>query len=615
MTARDMAKLGYQRGLSPYQGLDVPDSPRVTMRISLVMRLWLVAALLVSLALGIALPVAASASQSGQSYGSVRFAYGTPASFVHGVNVSAGLDSENSSVCTSRRGCVTATEWMYDLSCSLVAPSGAVGFTDDAVGSAFQGLRGGGGHASRHLVDEGLIPNSGSLASRVQLFEDLTTPLLTNPAKTFDWRLGNTATCAFAGDVGGAPVAGQTDDPGTGLIDYNARPYDPTLGRFVQADTVLAGLNRYTYVLNNPLRYTDPTGHCPGGVCIWSNETTVSLLASEFGVRPPAGSDTNVVHNKVTEGGASSTCGVGANSGPCPTKKTTTPDPTAIDSGLEVFGSIARVGIFDDRSCRASGGTGGLEIDAGCVAETVVAGCFGPVKAACKGGGKAASTAVKPAKKGFRWVRKLFSGACSFSGETNVLMADGSMKPIGEIEVGDWVLAEDPETGERGERQITHLWVHEDILVDLEIEGGAVATTEDHPFWNATDVEWQRADALDPGDLLLSADGDRLTIDGIDWLSGRTTTAYNLTVEGIHTYFVRVGDDEVLVHNVCGDDLVSDILKTKKGSIRNAELPSGAPSWDEILDMPFSQIEAGARANLPGYKIIKKLLTDGRFNR
>jgi hypothetical protein len=67
-------------------------------------------------------------------------------------------------------------------------------------------MRGGGGHASRHLVDEGLIPNSGSLASRVELFEDLTTPLLTSPAKTFDWRLGKTATCAFAGDVGGTSV-------------------------------------------------------------------------------------------------------------------------------------------------------------------------------------------------------------------------------------------------------------------------------------------------------------------------------------------------------------------------------------------------------------------------
>ncbi|MBU0492465.1 MAG: RHS repeat-associated core domain-containing protein, partial [Chloroflexi bacterium] len=58
-----------------------------------------------------------------------------------------------------------------------------------------------------------------------------------------------------------------------GLYDYGARFYDPLLGRFVSADTVVPGagnpqaLNRYAYVLNNPLKYTDPTGHAndPGG--------------------------------------------------------------------------------------------------------------------------------------------------------------------------------------------------------------------------------------------------------------------------------------------------------------------------------------------------------------
>ena len=55
-------------------------------------------------------------------------------------------------------------------------------------------------------------------------------------------------------------------DESTGLMYYGARYYDPALGRFVQADTIVPepgnpqALNRYSYVLNNPLRYTDPTG-------------------------------------------------------------------------------------------------------------------------------------------------------------------------------------------------------------------------------------------------------------------------------------------------------------------------------------------------------------------
>ena len=60
---------------------------------------------------------------------------------------------------------------------------------------------------------------------------------------------------------------GQRLDESTGLMYYGARYYDPALGRFVQADTIVPepgnpqALNRYSYVLNNPLRYVDPSGH------------------------------------------------------------------------------------------------------------------------------------------------------------------------------------------------------------------------------------------------------------------------------------------------------------------------------------------------------------------
>jgi RHS repeat-associated protein len=53
----------------------------------------------------------------------------------------------------------------------------------------------------------------------------------------------------------------------TGLMFYNARYYAATLGRFISADTIVPGagnpqaLNRFSYALNNPINYTDPSGH------------------------------------------------------------------------------------------------------------------------------------------------------------------------------------------------------------------------------------------------------------------------------------------------------------------------------------------------------------------
>ncbi len=55
---------------------------------------------------------------------------------------------------------------------------------------------------------------------------------------------------------------------GAGLYDYGARWYDSRVGRFITPDSLIPNsanpqdLNRYSYVRNNPLKYTDPTGHC-----------------------------------------------------------------------------------------------------------------------------------------------------------------------------------------------------------------------------------------------------------------------------------------------------------------------------------------------------------------
>lgn len=74
----------------------------------------------------------------------------------------------------------------------------------------------------------------------------------------------------------------QVVDDATSLYYYNARYYDPELGRFIQADTEIPDLsnpqsyNRYSYCVNDPLRYTDPTGHWGEEAADWWSGTVGS---------------------------------------------------------------------------------------------------------------------------------------------------------------------------------------------------------------------------------------------------------------------------------------------------------------------------------------------------
>ena len=106
------------------------------------------------------------------------------------------------------------------------------------------------------------------------------------------------------------------------------------------------------------------------------------------------------------------------------------------------------------------------------------------------------------------------------------------------------------DTGETSARKVTHLWVHDDEYVRLEIDGASVLTTANHPFWDDADQRWERADQLHVGDYVLTADGRRVRVGHLTSAAGHGA-AYNLTVEGLHTYHVLIGRDAVLVHNTC----------------------------------------------------------------
>jgi RHS repeat-associated protein len=77
---------------------------------------------------------------------------------------------------------------------------------------------------------------------------------------------------SFNLQTGHREFTGHEAIPNVGLVNMNGRVYDPVLGRFMSPDPTvqfvgdMQSYNRYSYVQNNPLKYTDPTGFSILGV-------------------------------------------------------------------------------------------------------------------------------------------------------------------------------------------------------------------------------------------------------------------------------------------------------------------------------------------------------------
>jgi len=60
---------------------------------------------------------------------------------------------------------------------------------------------------------------------------------------------------------------------------------------------------------------------------------------------------------------------------------------------------------------------------------------------------------------------------------------------------------------------------------------------------------------------------------------------------------------------------VGQILRGKRGAIRQAPLEPNSPGWDDILQMPWEEVVEKAEADEPGFRTIKKLLGDRRLDK
>ena len=77
---------------------------------------------------------------------------------------------------------------------------------------------------------------------------------------------------------------------------------------------------------------------------------------------------------------------------------------------------------------------------------------------------------------------------------------------------------------------------------------------------------------------------------------------------GVAIYEMATGQ-----HGKYGDATVKEVLKHRKGSIKQAPLPPGGPSWDKLLPLTMEEIRRAADKGEPGFKTIWKLLNDSRF--
>jgi hypothetical protein len=137
-------------------------------------------------------------------------------------------------------------------------------------------------------------------------------------------------------------------------------------------------------------------------------------------------------------------------------------------------------------------------------------------------------------------------------------MADGTTKPIQNIQPGDQILSHNPDTGQNEPATVTHTHVHQNIpTLRVTTTTGPIITTGNHPIYTH-EKGYIPARDLRAGDQLKTPDGTPAQILTIQ-NTGHHQTVHNLTIQQHHNYHVLAGNTPILVHNNGGcDDSILD---------------------------------------------------------
>ncbi|MEV0065661.1 polymorphic toxin-type HINT domain-containing protein [Amycolatopsis sp. NPDC050768] len=357
----------------------------------------------------------------------------------------------------------------------------------------------------------------------------------------------------------------------TGLTHLGARDYDPATGSFITPDPLLdpmnpLHLNAYTYGFDNPIANTDPTGLEPQlSICSGVDDR---LACENWGYTGHLDS----FYRPYRQAGIY-TCNWSRD---CLSKNAEVLSkgrhaPTR-ERAEQIYREYHPEGMTLKEILQVGWEMTGIPGAARCVDNPNWGDCLSTLASVIPvgRGAKALKALVesKRAERALDFIRDIddvikedAGPGCpiphSFTGDTRVLMADGSTKPISQVKVGDKITNTDPDSGRLEQHVVTavHVTTDDRDRVDLQLASGddqVIHTTVLHQIWEARTHHWVEAGQLRTGDQVASVEGVA-AVESATLHDGHGET-YDLTVEGLHAYYVLAGKTAILVHNCGGID-------------------------------------------------------------
>ncbi|WP_461025831.1 polymorphic toxin-type HINT domain-containing protein [Streptomyces sparsus] len=431
-----------------------------------------------------------------------------------------------------------------------------------------------------------------------------------------DLALSQRRSLPFGGPRGESPkewpgtkgfVGGTDDTKATGLTHLGAREYDPDTGRFISVDPLMdltdpQHMHGYAYGNNNPATLSDPDGLRPLGSCEhagpcnvggdkkkpkWESWTYNGSGKWSWGWYTSSSSSWTQGSHKYT-----STVQVSYNTRSgyslknsvqkvAEPKQAPAPEPTIFAMGANPnwMGREKPKPVVEDLSwlCPPGESAGKCDYRQSYYRSSVLISMLAGARAAAGAKGK-----------------RNPGGCTCFIAGTPVLMADSSQKDIEKIKVGDEVLATDPETGKTSPRKVTNTIVTDkdrdyvELTIATPDGTGSLTATGEHPFWSPSLNLWLEAEDLEAGITLRTETGETVRVASVRHYTDRQRT-YNLTVEGIHTYYVLAGETPVLVHNSngwcgVGSAEAQGIIKNAKGYGSGLKRDAGHRAADFVVN-------------------------------